>query len=112
MATLTVLQATRSGPRYDNAFVAAAAGGDDFPNDGKTILLVNNAGGASINCSFVPLVDLQAGDPLQDTTQALINVVLAQRHVIGPFPTNIYGASVAITYSGVTSVTVALIQVG
>lgn len=52
MATLALATASPAGTLL--GAVAAAAGGDVFPNDGKTALYVKNASGASINVTIAP----------------------------------------------------------
>jgi hypothetical protein len=104
MATLTVTKASRAGATRNP--VAAAGGGDDFPNDGRTVFIVNNAGGAACECSFALGVDPHSGEPTQSTSATAISVAASDEDVIGPFPVNKFGSSVAVTYNQVTSVTV------
>lgn len=104
MATLAVAHANRSGVQMSP--VAAAGGGDDFPNDGKTLYLVFNAGASICNVDFALSTDPHAAEPTQSTTVTPIAVAIGEDHVIGPFPTPKFGSSVAVTYDQVTSVTV------
>jgi len=103
MATLAV-QAVGDG-LADVAFTAAAAGGDAVPAgienanhhlDG-VFLLVNNGGAGSIDVTVAnrPLLAVAAGD-------------------IGMIPCNVGvypGTLLAVTYSGVTTVTVAAVKI-
>jgi len=109
MATLTVTKASRSGVTRSPA--AAAGGGDDFPNDGRTVLVVNNAGGSTCNVNFALSSNPLGGEPTQTVTEADIAVAASDEDVIGPFPTNLFGSSVAISYDQVTSVTVEPISI-
>ncbi len=104
MATLTVLKSSRGGEQMSP--VAAGGGGDDFPNDGKTAFLVFNAGGSICNVQAEATVDPWSAEPTQATVAQDVGVAAGEDHVMGPFPTNIFGSSVAITYDQVVTVTV------
>jgi hypothetical protein len=112
MAALTVTDVTVSGVLQTLA--AAAAGGDDFFNgdDQRTFFVVTNGGGAPINVTIdaIPTsvnVTGWGSVPVSDTVVAVAN---STTRVIGPFPPqrfNNAAGRVAVTYSGVSSVTVA-----
>lgn len=110
MATLTVLKSSRAGVQMSPT--AAAGGGDDFPNDGKTIFQVYNGSGGSIDVDFALTVDPFASEPTQAVSSVSQAVPAGEDHVFGPFPTKWFGSSVAVTYSGVTSLTVLPISIG
>lgn len=110
MAALTIQELNKSGVTI--SYAAAAGGGDEFANNGKTFLHVKNGGGSPINVTIASQVD----DPPPGT--AASNVVIAVANgaekMIGPFNQNGYNdtdGNVQVTYSGVTSVTVAAISV-
>lgn len=109
MATLTVSAVTPSGVA-EAALVAAAAGGDQFSNNGKTFLKVTNGGGAPIT---VTIVAQRACD--QGTIHSIANSVAnATTELMGPFDTGRYNDAsgfVQITYSAVTTVTVGAFSV-
>lgn len=108
MATLIPIAPTFSGATLSPA--SAAAGGDQFLNDGRTLLYVKNGGGSSITIT----VDAQATPGGLTITDPTIAVAAGAERLIGPFnPIYFNDASgfVKWTYSGVTSVTVAGIQV-
>jgi len=108
MAALTVQSMTISG--LVETYVAAAAGGDTFANDGKTFLRVKNGGGSSINVTLSSQVtDPAAGTAVADKVVAVANGVDA---MIGPVNQKGFnsGGNVSVAYSGVTSVTVAAIK--
>lgn len=97
-------------------YVAAAGGGDVAPNDGRTVLHVKNGGGGSINVT-VTANAATVQDPNKGTLTKP-NVVVAvpngQERFIGPFPPaafNDANGNVPITYSGVTTVTIAAVRV-
>jgi hypothetical protein len=103
MAVLNVATAGASGSVP--AFAAAAAGGDEFYNDGETYLEIDNASGGSIN------VTINSQKPCdQGFDHDIVNAVAAgAREVMGPFPTGRFNNSngrVLVTYSAAASVTV------
>lgn len=107
MATLTVQSI--SGLNAAVTWNAANAGGDDFVNDGRTILLVKNASGGSIN---VTVASGQQVDGL-DIEDPVVAVAAGATQRIGPFRKTYYNdgdGKVSLTYSDVTSLTVALLS--
>ena len=114
MATLTVQASPEAGGM---TMAAAAAGGDVFPNDGKTLLLVLNVHGSLARTVTVTAQDTTATVPgfgactKADAVQAVeINTMDA----MGPFPTTAFNNSsgqVAITYSDEADLTVAAVRV-
>lgn len=108
MANLNIQQAVVTG--LAPSFVAAAAGGDEFVNSGKAVLYVKNGGASSINVTIDSQVPCNYGVD-HDVTVA---VPAGAERIIGPFPktrfNDAYG-KVKISYSAVTSVTVAVLEV-
>lgn len=107
MATLSVTTLSPSGTA-DPAPVAAAVGGDQFTNNGKTLFKVVNGGGSAIT---VTIVAQRACD--QGTLHDITNSVGAgATEWMGPFSERYVDSSgfTQVTYSGVTSVTVAPIS--
>lgn len=113
MAVLTKQRITQLGtvPTYG----AAAGGGDSFVNDqadgSRTFLHVKNGGGAPIT---VTLDDPNSVSPAGATAfnaDLAVTVANASEKMIGPLgPRFIDGnGNTAIAYSGVTSVTVAVL---
>lgn len=109
MATLTVQDSAQAG--LEVSFDAAAGGGDEFANaNGNTILLVNNGDGSPVTVTIVTQSTYQ-GLALAD--QAVV-VAAGEIEAIGPFNTDDFNDSngrVQVTYSGVTSLTVAAVKV-
>lgn len=111
MATLTRQNINEGGAVL--TFVSAAGGGDVVDNsDGQTILHINNQSGGSIT------VTITAQDTNADNfgkgalTKANASIIVTTLGIasIGPFaigPFNNGSNQIAITYSGVTSLTVA-----
>lgn len=109
MADLTVQSMTIDGvsPTYG----AAAAGGDTFDNDGSTFLHVKNGGGSGVTVTL----QSQVSSPPPGTVAAdkQITVAASGEQMIGPVNKaafNDASGKVNVTYSGVTSVTVAAIK--
>lgn len=88
------------------SYSAAAGGGDSFFNDGRTFLHVKNGGGGSINVT----IDANVACNIGTEHDLVVAVPNGQERMIGPFPTNRFLDTVNITYSGVTSVTIAAIR--
>lgn len=101
MAALTVTKVLTTGIAPSTYLTAAASGGDTFSNNGNTFFHIKNAGGSPINVTFGAVVD------------TVVAVTNAEERLIGPFSTGTYndsGGDVQVTYSAVTSVTVAPIS--
>lgn len=116
MATLTVQVVAEAG--LAPSYAAAAGGGDEIPNDnGDVILHVKNGGGGSINVTVAPQVAsvaLNGGLGTYTRSNLVVAVPNGGERMIGPFPRRAFNNAngrVAVTYSGVTSVTVAAIRV-
>lgn len=107
MATLTVQDIDRSAG-LEPTYVAAAGGGDDFPNDGDTFLVVINGGGAPITVTGDSTVMCNFGFDHNEPDG--VSVPAGDTRFFGPFPVSRFGASLAVSYSGVTSVTVGAIR--
>jgi hypothetical protein len=105
MATLAAQIQTLDG--LDPTLAAADAAGDDFANTGAEYLDVNNAsaGAVTVTCNATRACN-QGFDH-----NAVVSVPAGARRRIGPFSTDRFGQSVAITYSSATSVTVGVVRV-
>lgn len=111
MATLTTQVVKRTGvvPTY----AAAAGGGDRFTPDANTFLHVKNGSAGSITVTVAA-----TKVPTPDMTIASVAVAIAAgaEKMIGPLPADVFAATdgsglADITYSGVTSLTVAVVKV-
>jgi hypothetical protein len=109
MATLAIQEMAITG--LEATYAAAAGGGDEFPNDGKTFLHVKNGGGSPINVTIASQhPNPPAGTAQEDVVVAVTN---GEERMIGPINQvgfNDGDGNVQVTYSGVTSVTVAAIR--
>ena len=63
------------------------------PNDGRTILQLDAAGGANVTVSTPGTLDGQA------IAERVLAAGTAKMSIFGPFPVSIYGATLAITTS-------------
>lgn len=98
MATLTVLDVTRSGVVATPA--AVAAGGDQFLNDGKTLVGCYNDH-ATVNRTFT-FVTQKTVDGLAVSDLAVSVTPANDLKFVGPFPVEIYNDAngyVQMTYS-------------
>ena len=114
MATLTV-QAIDLTTGLAPTFATAAAGGDEYANEGRTYLHVKNGGGAPITVTVTPTASV-TDDPqfgrIVPAARAFTVTNGAERILpfFAPGGYNNANGRVAVTYSAVTSVTVAAIQ--
>lgn len=111
MAALTVQTVDRSGFSLLANDVAAAGGGDYFANTGAEFLYINNAGVGSITLT-IAFASTATVDG-QSATNRTVAVANGTEFLVGPFPTHLYNDAngrVQLTYSGVTSVTVAALK--
>lgn len=109
MATLTVQSTDLDGvvPSY----TAVAAGGDEFPNDGRTMLHLKNGSGSAITVTVDSVVNCNQGVDHNSVT----SVGNGAEAMIGPFDITRFNDSstgrAAITYSTDTSLTIGVFKV-
>lgn len=109
MATLTAQTIVRAG--LEATYAAAAGGGDEFVNTGVEVLHVKNA---SVGDITVTVVSQATVDGLAVADRAVV-VTAGEERFIGPFPTNVYNDAnqkIQVTYSGVTTLTIAVLNPG
>ena len=111
MATLTINDADLDGFTFTSGttpFVACAAGGDQFLNDGKTYAHLKNTNAASRTVTFN---SQRACDQGFDHDIAVVVGATTGEAIVGPFPTARFNDGsnfVLITYSAVTNLTIAV----
>lgn len=109
MALLTTQSVDRSG--LQPAFGAAAAGGDSFAPGDLVFLHVKNGGASAMTVTIVTPKEAFEGAAIDDTA---VSVPASDERMIGPFPRRHYAdptdGLADITYSAVTSVTIAVIE--
>lgn len=109
MATLSVQNINITG--LNPSFAAAAGGGDDFPNDGsKTFFVCKNGGGGPITATFDDTGSVSPTGASAFDADVAVTVPAGEERWCGPFSTVRFTGSVAVTYSGVSSVTVAAVK--
>ena len=117
MAVITVsdlLLSDYNGTDPTGAGTAASSGGDSFANDGKTILLVRNAGSGTPTISVAPvnstlLTNYGSLAATSHSAAMAAGNVTVQYLILGPFPKAIYNdgnGRVNIAYTSVSSVSV------
>jgi hypothetical protein len=110
MALLSTQTITRTGlaPTYS----AAAGGGDKVTPGNDTFIHVKNGGGSSITVTVDSVVPSNYGDDVN----LVVSVPNAGERMIGPLPAERFASPadglVNVTYSGVTTVTIAAIKTG
>lgn len=110
MATLTRQASARTGTSL--TFASCAAGGDVVTNaDGKTFLLVVNGSGGALTVTVAAQVtSLSTPYGTLEMSNKAKSVGAGETAIIGPFEPTLFNNSsnqLAITYSGVTSLTIA-----
>lgn len=107
--TLTKQVITTAGVVVSQA--AANADGSDFLNSGRCILIVNNGGASPINVT----VDSKSSCSQGFDHDIVVAVAAGAEKHIGPFPQARFNdastGKADVTFSAVTSVTVALVEV-
>jgi len=107
MATLTPVAPARAANQF--AGQAAAAGGDDFVNDGEKVLVIEHTNGAGSDVDLtITTTKMVDGEDVDDK---VITIPAGERHLIGPFPPQVYNdgdGKVALAYSSETDIEVAL----
>lgn len=112
MAVLTVQNAAEGGGK---TFASAAGGGDSFANTGKVLLVINNESGGAITVTATAQNTSTTKTDYGAVTKAdaVQSVEATSVDIMGPFPQGAFNDSngrVVITYSGVTSLSVAAIK--
>jgi len=107
MALLSIQQISPAG--VVPATVSAAGGGDTFVNNGKTFLKIVNGSGSPITVTVNSLVNCNQGFD----HNVAVAVGAGETQYIGPFSVDRFNSAAGIasvTYSGVSSLTVAAIS--
>ena len=108
MATLSVQDVVVTG--LEPTLVAAAGGGDDFPNDGLTFLVIDNADASPMTVTVDDTGSVSPVGATAFTPDVDVIVTNGEQRYIGPFPVSRFGNSVALSYTSATSVTVAAVR--
>ena len=111
MATLTVQASPEAGGM---TMAAAAAGGDVFPNDGKTLFFVIARAARTVTATAQDTSATVPGFGACTKADVVQAVEINTMDAMGPFPTTAFNNSsgqVAITYSDEADLTVAAVRV-
>ena len=114
MAELTVQQITEAGGVA--TYVSAAADGDTADNNGNMFLHIKNGSGGSITVTITAVTTSVDSGMYGDLTKANASIAIAgsAEAFIGGFAPAAFNdgnSEIAITYSGVTSLTIAALYV-
>jgi len=114
MAELTVQQITEAGGAA--TYVSAAGGGDTADNNGNMFLHIKNGSGGEITVTITAVTTSVDSGMYGDLTKAnaIIAIAGGAQAFIGGFAPAAFNdgnGEVAITYSGVTSLTIAALYV-
>lgn len=111
MATLTATQATVQGTAIN--YAPAGAGGDKFGPGARRHFRVKNGGGSAITATVVVPGNTKYAQANPDITSA--SIAAGAEFCFGPFPDDLGDPAdsglISVTYSGVTSVTVVVVDV-
>src|SRR5688572_24596565 len=101
MATLTVTNVSRAGIAAAPVAATAGGGGDEFPNDGRTLIEVFNGGGSPITVTLHIRQTVDGGA----VTNRTVSVAAGARKRIGTFNKAEYNdpatGRAKVTFSGV-----------
>jgi hypothetical protein len=109
MATIAIQEMAITG--LEATYEAANAGGDVFSNDGRTFYHVKNGGGSPINVTITS--NHPSPPPGTDNEDVVVAVTNGEERMIGPVNQKGYNnasGQAEVSYSAVTSVTVAAIR--
>ncbi len=109
MALLTTQPVNRTVPLTTKTFSACTSGGDTFNCGDEVYLEVKNASGSSVTVTVATpgLVEGITEGPYTFTVAATTGLT-----EVGPFPVHLFGQIGSITYSAVTSLTIACKSMG
>lgn len=110
MAALTVQAITRTGTGLQPAYTAAAGGGDTVRVGKSVFLHIKNDGGSAVTVTVATPGKAYG----LDISDLAIAIPAGEERMIGPIDDAFRGSngSASISYSGVTSVTLAALRVG
>lgn len=110
MAALTVQTINLGGLDLSAVDTAAAGGGDTFTNNGRTLFYADNQSGGPITITFDDTGSVSPSEATSFDPDVELSVPAGEDRIAGPFPTSRFGTDVSVTYSGVTSLTVAAVK--
>jgi len=105
MAALTTQVVVNTG--LEATYASAAGGGDTFTNTGKELIHIRNGSGGDITLTIETSLVIEGDLTVADRT---VLITAGEERFVGPFKTSRYGATTTLTYSGVTSLDLAVLQ--
>lgn len=109
MALLTTQDVVFAG--LTPSYAACTGGGDTFTADNDTFIHVKNGSAGALTVTITPQATSVGG---QAITPIAVSIPAGQERMIGPFPPAFFNNPStgvgSITYSGVTSLTIAVIR--
>jgi hypothetical protein len=110
MATLTAQKIVLAG--LNPTFGAAAGGGDEFVNTGKQYLHYKNTGGSPITVTIANQTPCNYGGTTTHNVAVVVPATTGDLRIgpLDPLRFNDVNGKVQITYSGVTGLTVAVVE--
>ena len=114
MAELTLQQITEAGTTA--TYSSAEAGGDTVDNSGSTFLHIKNGGESEITATITAQTTSVSSEIYGTLTKANASIAIAAsgEAFIGPFKISAFNdgnSEIAITYTSVTSVTIAALYI-
>ena len=109
MALLPTKFVSRAVPLTTKTFAAATAGGDTFATGDEVYLEVKNASGAPITCTVATPGTVEGIAESGFAFQVAATTGVTE---VGPFPSRLFGLVASITYSAVTTLTIACKSMG
>lgn len=109
MAALTVQETSAivGGAVLDVTLNTAAGAGDTVANDGRVMLVVTNGDASSMTLTVAGGTDKRTGQGYDDSAFA---IAAGDTAVLGPFHVDVYGSTLSLSYSSVTSLTVGVVR--
>ena len=95
------------------SYAAATGGGDSFVNDGRIVLHAKNGSGGALTVTVAAenATTEKPGYGTLTKANSAVAVGATAEAFLGPFPTIAFGVATEITYSGVTSLTIAVLRI-
>jgi len=109
MALLTPQSVSRAAPLTSKSFASCTSGGDTFSSGDDVYLEVKNASGSSVTCTVATPGKVDGLDIADYTFTVAATTGVTE---VGPFPVDLFGKTATITYSAVTSLTIAVKKMG
>ena len=108
VTTITVQKILRTG--LSPVLAAANADGSYVANNGRVFIDLRNTNAAARNITIATPGAVDGLAVADRTVNIAIGSVTPQEKMIGPFPPEIYGSTLTLTYDAVPDLTIAALQ--